>query len=209
MIAIIDYDAGNLRSVTRTFERAGAQVVVTDDAALIEKADGVVLPGVGAFGDCMASLKRKGMDRVAKASIEKGKPFLGICLGFQMLFESSQEHGPDENDVEGLCVFQGKIKRFPPAPGIKVPHMGWNRLEFQGQSPLFANLPPEPYVYFVHSYYLEAKDPGLVSARCRHGIAFDAAISRENVHGVQFHPEKSGDTGYHIIKNFIKAVYES
>lgn len=209
MITIIDYEAGNLRSVAKAFEKAGASTLVTSDENTILKSDAVVLPGVGAFSDCMGSLVKKGMDRVVKACIEMGKPFLGICLGYQMLFEESEEHPEGSPDIKGLGVFKGKVKRFPGNMGLKVPHMGWNNLEFPISCKLFDGMDKNSYVYFVHSYFVDSLDKSIVSARADYGISFDAAIARDNVFAVQFHPEKSGDTGLHIIRNFLKVVYNS
>lgn len=207
MITIIDYDAGNLRSVANAFFKAGAECIVTDDEETILSSSAVVLPGVGAFSDCMESLKQKGMDKVVLKCIDKDKPFLGICLGFQLLFEESEEHEDNLPDVKGLGIFKGKVRKFPSGMGLKIPHMGWNSLIYQNPCPLFDNI--EAYLYFVHSYYVEASDKSIVSARCEYGLEFDAAISKGNIYAVQFHPEKSGKVGAAIIKNFLKAVYES
>ncbi|MCX7772152.1 MAG: imidazole glycerol phosphate synthase subunit HisH [Clostridia bacterium] len=206
MITIIDYDAGNLRSVAKALEKAGADTLVTSDEETILKSDAVVLPGVGAFADCMASLVGKGMDRVVKACVQMGKPFLGICLGYQMLFESSEEHPEGQPDVPGLGIFKGRVKRFPDNLGLKVPHMGWNSLKFSKVTPFFEGLPQNPYVYFVHSYYVEAADRSIVAAQADYGFPFDAAIARPNLVAMQFHPEKSGDIGHKLIENFLKAV---
>lgn len=226
MITVIDYDAGNLRSVVKAIEKAGAECTATDDEKTILGSDAVVLPGVGAFSDCMKSLTEKGMDRVVKRCIEMGKPFLGICLGFQLLFSESEEHEEGLPDVKGLNIFKGKVRKFPSGKGLKIPHMGWNSLKFSKPCPLLENLPrniiedmacqdknslqqAEAYLYFVHSYYVEAEDRDIVSARCEYGIEFDAAISKDNVFAVQFHPEKSGKAGAAIVKNFLKVVYGS
>jgi glutamine amidotransferase len=209
MIAIIDYDAGNLRSVQKAYEHMGVDCKTTSCHEEILKADAVILPGVGAFSDCMQNLTRKGMDGVVKACIEMGKPFLGICLGYQMLFEYSEEHPEGEPDVKGLGIFKGCVRRFPGDMGLKVPHMGWNNLKLEKDCPLFADLPEDPFVYFVHSYYVEAADRSIVSARVEYGRTVDAAISSGNVFAMQFHPEKSGEAGLKIIQNFVKAVYHS
>ncbi len=216
MITIIDYEAGNLRSVAKALERAGATPLITGDEKTILESDAVVLPGVGAFADCMQSLVAKGMDRVVKTCIQMGKPFLGICLGYQMLFESSEEHPEGEPDVLGLGIFRGKVKKFPTDLGLKVPHMGWNNLSFPRPSPFFegiaskesgqADQSPEAYVYFVHSYYVEVADKNLVAAKAHYGFPFDAAIATDKLFSMQFHPEKSGDVGLTLIRNFLKAV---
>jgi len=224
MITVIDYDAGNLRSVVKAFEKAGAICMATDDEKTILESDAVVLPGVGAFSDCMESLVEKGMDRVVRKCIELGKPFLGICLGFQLLFSESEEHEEGLPDVKGLGIFKGRVRRFPDGAGLKIPHMGWNSLKLLKPCPLLENLPTniitdtagsrgeitqqdEAYLYFVHSYYVESEDRDIVSARCEYGLTFDAAISKDKVFAVQFHPEKSGLAGAAIIKNFLKVVY--
>jgi glutamine amidotransferase len=207
MITIIDYEAGNLRSVAKAFEEAGVVPKVSGEAETILESDAVVLPGVGAFADCMKSLTDKGLDRVVKASIEAGKPFLGICLGYQMLFETSEEHSGDLPDVPGLGIFKGRVKKFPSGMGLKIPHMGWNSLSFLKPCALFDGLTKSPYVYFVHSYYVDAMDKSLVAAESDYGFSFDAAIAQDNIFAVQFHPEKSGDAGLTIIKNFLKVVF--
>ncbi|NLU51511.1 MAG: imidazole glycerol phosphate synthase subunit HisH [Clostridiaceae bacterium] len=206
MIAIIDYGSGNLRSVARAIEKAGLTPVITSDREDILNSHGVVLPGVGAFGDCMESLKSKGLDELVVKSIEMGKPFLGICLGYQILFEESEEHKDGEPDIKGLAVFKGKVKRFPSDLGLKIPHIGWNSLAFPKPSHFFEELTKEPYFYFVHSYYVDAEDKSLVAAQANYGITFDAAIAKDNILAVQFHPEKSGDLGLTVIRNFLKVV---
>lgn len=225
MIAIINYDAGNLKNVANAFKMLGADPLITSDEATILKSEAVVLPGVGAFDSCMNSLVEKGMDRVVKTCINMGKPFLGICLGFQLLFEYSEEHPAGLLDTKGLGILKGRVKKFPADIGIKIPHMGWNNLSFPKPCPLFENLPArlftdsqdnsastnckqneEAYLYFVHSYYVEASNRSIVSATSRYGISFDAAISSDNVYATQFHPEKSGKVGLAIINNFLKVV---
>lgn len=207
MIAIIDYNAGNLKSVRRAFEHTGAVCKATSEESEILSADAVVLPGVGAFRDCMDNLTLRGLDKTVKKCIDKGMPFLGICLGFQMLFECSEENQVGESQVKGLGIFKGSVRQFPPDMGLKVPHMGWNSLDIMKDSPLFEGLPEKSFVYFVHSYYVESADRSLVSACSEYGIRFDAAMSCGKVHAVQFHPEKSGDLGLGMIHNFVKAVY--
>ena len=196
MIAIIDYDAGNLRNVEKAFHFLGHEAVVTDDPNLIEAADQVVLPGVGAFGDCMESLRAKGLELTIKRVIESGTPFLGICLGMQLLFEESEE----SPGVSGLGILKGRIRRIPDC-GLKIPHMGWNDIDCHGR--LFQGL-EKPYVYFVHSYCLDAEDKSIVCARTDYGIQIEAAVERGNVFAAQFHPEKSGEAGLKMLTNFAR-----
>lgn len=194
MIAIIDYDAGNLRNVEKAFHFLGQDAVVTDDPGLIEAADRVVLPGVGAFGDCMGSLRAKGLEATINKVIENGTPFLGICLGMQLLFEESEE----SPGVAGLGILKGRIRRIPDC-GLKIPHMGWNDIDCRGR--LFDGL-EKPYVYFVHSYCLDAEDKSIVSARTDYGISIEAAAEHGNIFAAQFHPEKSGEAGLKMLTNF-------
>ena len=198
MIAIIDYDAGNLRSVEKALEALGQQVIVTKDAETIRQAEKVILPGVGAFGDAMANLQRLGLVEVIRETAASGKPFLGICLGLQLLFEDSDE----TPGVLGLGILRGHIKRIPEQPGLKVPHMGWNNLELHHDGALFRGLPEHPYVYFVHSYYLEAEDPDIVTATAEYGVTIHASVQSGNLFACQFHPEKSSQIGLAILKNF-------
>ena len=198
MIAIIDYDAGNLRSVEKALEALGQQVIVTKDAEMIRQAEKVILPGVGAFGDAMANLQRLGLVEVIRETAASGKPFLGICLGLQLLFEDSDE----TPGVPGLGILRGHIKRIPEQPGLKVPHMGWNNLELHHDGALFRGLPEHPYVYFVHSYYLEAEDPDIVTATAEYGVTIHASVQSGNLFACQFHPEKSSQIGLAILKNF-------
>lgn len=200
MIAIIDYDAGNLKSVEKALVKAGADPVVTRDAGVIERADKVILPGVGAFGEAMEKLKKfRLIDPVYKA-IGQEKPFLGICLGLQLLFEYSEE----KEGCEGLSILKGGIRRIPEVPGLKVPHIGWNSLRVKEGATLFHGLPAEPYVYFVHSYYLQAKDEEIVAATTEYGVTVHASVEKGNVFACQFHPEKSSDAGLAILKNFVE-----
>lgn len=194
MIAIIDYDAGNLRNVEKAFRFLGHEAAVTDDPGLIGAADRVVLPGVGAFGDCMASLRAKGLVPAIEKAVESGVPFLGICLGMQLLFEESEE----SPGVAGLGILKGKIRRIPDR-GLKIPHMGWNDIDCRGR--LFDGL-DRPYVYFVHSYCLDAEDKSIVSARAEYGVSIEAAVESGNVFAAQFHPEKSGTAGLKMLTNF-------
>jgi glutamine amidotransferase len=197
MIAIIDYGMGNLYSVEKAFTKLGAEVVVTSEPEIIVGADKVVLPGVGAFGDCMENLKAHHMIEAIHEVVAKGTPFLSICLGLQVLFEGSEE----DPEVKGLGIFPGMVRKII-APMLKIPHMGWNSLTFSSESPLFANIPPESYVYFVHSYHAVPEDSSLITAVTDYGGSVTAAIGRENIQAVQFHPEKSGSIGLAMLANF-------
>ena len=198
MIGIIDYDAGNLKSVEKALHYLGKEVVVTRDPEQLRQADKVILPGVGAFGDAMAKLKEYHLDTLIREIADSGKPFLGICLGLQLLFEESEE----SPGVEGLGILKGKIKRIPDEDGLKVPHIGWNSLHLEHDGRLFRNIPENSYVYFVHSYYLEAQDPEIVKASAEYGVHIHASVEKGNVFACQFHPEKSSETGLQILKNF-------
>ena len=198
MIGIIDYDAGNLKSVEKALPYLGKEVVVTRDPEQLRQADKVILPGVGAFGDAMAKLKEYHLDTLIREIADSGKPFLGICLGLQLLFEESEE----SPGVEGLGILKGKIKRIPDEDGLKVPHIGWNSLYLEHNGRLFQNIPENSYVYFVHSYYLEAQDPEIVKASTEYGVHIHASVEKGNVFACQFHPEKSSETGLQILKNF-------
>ena len=195
MIAIIDYGMGNLRSVQKAFEFLGMQAVITEEASVIEKVDKVVLPGVGAFADAMATIKQKNIDKALYRVVEQKKPLLGICLGMQMFFEKSYEYG----EHEGLSLLKGEIRRLPDT--VKIPHMGCNCLSIHMRSPLFEGLEEEPYVYFVHSYYLQTEAP-IVSATTYYGKQIQVAAQKDNIFALQFHPEKSGDVGLKILENF-------
>ena len=200
MIAIIDYDAGNIRSVEKALVYLGQDVVVTRDAQRILSADKVILPGVGSFGDAMGKLRQYGLEEVIRKVVEKNTPFLGICLGLQLLFERSNE----TPGVEGLGILKGEILRIPETSGLKIPHMGWNSLEFPREGRLFRNLPADPYVYFVHSYYLKAEEEEIVTATTEYGTHIHASVEQDNVFACQFHPEKSSDMGLQILKNFVE-----
>ena len=200
MIAIIDYDAGNIRSVEKALKFLGQDVKITRDPEEILSAEKVILPGVGAFGDAMEKLKEYGLDQVIRKTAGKGTPFLGICLGLQLLFERSDE----APGVEGLGILKGEILRLPEKEGYKIPHMGWNSLELIHNGRLFRDLPEDPYVYFVHSYYLKAADETIVKARTEYTTAIDASVEQGNVFACQFHPEKSSETGLKILKNFVE-----
>lgn len=199
MIAVIDYGVGNLKSVEKAFQFIGYDARTTSDKELILNADSVVLPGVGAFADAMDSLSKSGMIEVIQKVIDSGKPFLGICLGMQLLFEYSEEGGQNK---KGLGILKGAIKQLPFGMNLKVPHMGWNSLELKNKSLLFDGLPQKAYVYFVHSYYLDTDDEDIVIAKTNYGINFSVAVQKQNVFATQFHPEKSGEVGLKILKNF-------
>lgn len=198
MIAIIDYDAGNIKSVEKALKLLGQDVVITRNPEEILNADKVILPGVGAFGDAMGKLHEYGLVEVIKEVVERKIPFLGICLGLQLMFESSDE----TPGVEGLGLLKGKILRIPESGDLKIPHMGWNSLHFQNEGRLFANLPQNSYVYFVHSYYLQAEDESIVKATTDYSTCIHASVEKDNVFACQFHPEKSSDVGLTILKNF-------
>lgn len=195
MIAIIDYGAGNLKNVAKAFDFLGIENIVTSSKEEIKKADKIVLPGVGAFGEGMANLTALGLDEVLRKEALSGKPLLGICLGMQMLFEESEE----SPNVKGLGILKGKIHRLPKVGDLKIPHMGWNDLNCKGK--LFEGL-CNPYVYFVHSYYLDAEDKEVVSATTNYGITIEVAVESGNVFGFQFHPEKSSESGLKMLSNF-------
>ena len=199
MIAIVDYDAGNLASVVRALEHLGAECRITREKDEILQAERLILPGVGAFGDAMEKLAGFDLIDTIKEFVASGKPFLGICLGQQLMFESSEE----TPGVEGLGLLPGKILRIPAETGLKIPHMGWNSLEIRPESRLFAGLPQDSYVYFVHSYYLQAENLTDVAATAEYGVNIHAAVERGNIFACQFHPEKSGEVGLQILKNFI------
>lgn len=198
MIAVIDYDAGNIRSVEHALGSLGLPAVVTRDPAVIRKADKVILPGVGAFGDAMDKLNAYGLTDVIREAVAAGKPFLGICLGLQLMFDESEE----TPGVAGLSLLHGKIVRIPEGDGRKIPHIGWNDLSFPKKSRLFEGIPEGSYVYFVHSYYLQADDERTVAATTEYGAHIHAAVEYGNLFGCQFHPEKSGDVGLRILRNF-------
>jgi len=206
VIAIIDYDMGNLRSVAKAFEKVGAEATVTRDPKIILDASRVVLPGVGAFRDCMKNLNDYGLVEPILKAISSGKPFLGICLGLQLLFETGEEFGVHK----GLGVIKGRVVRFPTGmksngEELKVPHMGWNQAKLQKESRLLKGLPDNTYFYFVHSYYAAPTDDAVVLTKTGYGVEFTSAIEKENVAACQFHPEKSQSAGLKILENFSKA----
>ncbi|MEW6446819.1 MAG: imidazole glycerol phosphate synthase subunit HisH [Bacillota bacterium] len=202
MIAVVDYGMGNLRSVEKGFVKAGFEARVVSEPEAVAKAAGVVLPGVGAFGDAMTNLRSSGLLEAVVQTLEKGKPFLGICLGLQLLFEASEEWG----ETPGLGFFRGRVRRLPEC--VKVPHMGWNELIFTRPTALFAGIPNRTRFYFVHSYYVDPQDRQVVIGETEYGIRFPVAAGREKVFGIQFHPEKSSTWGLKILANFGKLVTE-
>ncbi len=195
MIAVIDYGAGNLHSVKNALDFLGAECVVTDDREAILAADKVILPGVGSFGDAMSALEKSGLVETVRQAADGTRPFLGICLGLQLLFESSEE----SPDVKGLGVFRGTVKRIPDT-GLKIPHMGWNNIECAAHSRILPQ--DKPFVYFVHSYYIEPSDMSEVSAYTEYGVRLPVAVERGTVFATQFHPEKSGAAGMEILRRF-------
>jgi glutamine amidotransferase len=203
VIAVIDYDMGNLHSVCKGLEKAGATPQITDSPEVIQAADAVVLPGVGSFDPAMEHLKSRDLVEPIREVIASGVPFLGICLGLQILFE-----GSEEGNETGLSIFPGMVRRFTSEPGLTIPHMGWNQLDYtQPHLPLWQRLEPHPWVYFVHSYYVDPVDPQLTAATITHGSqTVTAAIAHNNVMAVQFHPEKSSTTGLKILENFVELV---
>lgn len=202
MIAVLDYGAGNLQSVVKAFRFIGCEPVVTSDPGKLAEASAAVLPGVGAFGDAMARLNGSGLKKPMLDFIGSGKPFLGICLGLQMLFEESEE----APGVPGLGVLKGRVYRIPEAQGLKIPHIGWNSLDLGDRGGLFAGLEEHPYVYFVHSYYLKASDRSVVTATAQYGVTIDASVQRGNLFATQFHPEKSGRSGLQMLRNFAAKI---
>ena len=200
MIAIIDYGAGNLHSVQNALKYLGVENFISDDSEKILSAEKVILPGVGAFGDAMAELNEKKLSDTVKMAVKMGKPILGICLGMQLFFDESEE----SPGVSGLGILKGKFKKIPKASDIKIPHMGWNSLQMPKPSRIFKDIGDEPYVYFVHSYYLEPENEEDVSAYTTYGKRIAVAAEKENIFLTQFHPEKSGDIGLKILKNFIE-----
>ena len=200
MVAIIDYDAGNIKSVEKAMQLLGQEVKITRDRDEIMAADHVILPGVGAFGDAMEKLHQYGLVEVIHEVTKKGTPFLGICLGLQLLFERSDE----APGVEGLGVLKGDILKLPDKEGYKIPHMGWNSLDFPREGRLFKGLGEHPYVYFVHSYYLKAAEEEIVTATADYTTKIHASVEKDNVFACQFHPEKSSDVGLQILKNFVE-----
>lgn len=205
MTAIIDYDAGNIRSVEKALLALGEEAIVTRDKDIILKADRVILPGVGAFGDAMEKIRGYGLEEVIKEVVNKGTPFLGICLGLQLMFERSDE----SKGVKGLGILKGEILRIPDEPGLKIPHIGWNSLTYPNKGRLYQGIPENSYVYFVHSYYLKAEEEDIVVAASEYGKTWiHASVEKDNVFACQFHPEKSSEVGLTILKNFISIKKE-
>ncbi len=214
MIAIMDYEIGNVRSVQKALERAavevarqgrtpGQEVVLTADPAIIAAADGLVLPGVGAFGQCITNFRRAGFEPLVREAIAQGRPLLGICVGMQMLFDVSEEMG----EWPGLGILPGRVRRFDPGPqGLRIPQIGWNQLHHDGSNPLLRGIPDGAYAYFVHSYYCDAADPNDVIATTDYGIEYPSVVGRGHVWGIQCHPEKSHNVGLAILRNFVRVV---
>ena len=202
MIAVIDYGAGNLQSVCKALQYIGCESCVVDSRDALFRADGAILPGVGSFADAMDCLEQSGMKEAILAYLQLGRPFLGICLGLQLLFEGSEE----SPGVKGLGVFKGSIARIPSGKGLKIPHIGWNSLHFCRQSPLFQGIDEQAYVYFVHSYYLKAQDRQIVTSQTEYGVTIDASVAQGNLYATQFHPEKSGAVGLQMLRNFAAQV---
>ncbi len=200
MIAVLDYDAGNTGSVVKAIQALGQDAVLTRDIEKIKSAEKVILPGVGVFGDAMEKLKKYELVDVVHETINSGKPFMAICVGLQLLFDSSEE----SPGVKGLSVFPGQIKRIPATDGLKVPQIGWNSLHLERDSRLFKGIKEGAFVYFVHSYYLAAQDESIVTATTEYGTHIHAAVEKDNVFATQFHPEKSSEVGLTILKNFLE-----
>ncbi len=198
MIAIIDYGAGNIQSVYKALKYIGCECIVTRDKDKILEADGAILPGVGSFGDSMNTMESYGIKDVVKEFVNTGKPFLGICLGLQLLFPESEE----SPNVKGLDIFKGSVTKIPNGHGLKIPHMGWNSINILKDEGIFRGIENNSYVYFVHSYYLKAESRDIVAAQTEYGVTIDAAVSYKNIHATQFHPEKSGEVGLKILRNF-------
>lgn len=205
MIAVIDYGAGNLQSVVKALNYIDTDTIVTNKKEEILQADGAILPGVGSFGDAMDCMNTSGATEAVLRFVESGKPFLGICLGLQLLFSRSEE----SPDADGLGLLAGSITRIPNDNGLlKIPHMGWNSLNIKKHDSLFRGIEGSPYVYFVHSYYLHAENPDIVSAQTEYGVTIDASVRYKNIFATQFHPEKSGKVGLQMLKNFVEITKE-
>ncbi len=203
MIAVVDYDAGNVKSVEKAIEKLGAKHILTSDPDMIHNADAVILPGVGNFGDCVSKLKERRLDSALKKYAASGKPFLGICVGLQLLFDESEE----SPGVKGLSILPGKIKKFPASSELKVPQIGWNDI-VESKGRLLEGIDKGTYFYFVHSFYLECEDPSIVTSRTEYGVTYDSSVEKGNVFATQFHPEKSSDAGLKVLANFLKIAGE-
>ncbi|HXJ32529.1 MAG TPA: imidazole glycerol phosphate synthase subunit HisH [Candidatus Eisenbacteria bacterium] len=204
-LAIVDYGVGNLRSAQKAFEHLGQPAVVTSDAAVIATAPAVVLPGQGAFGTCMENLAHAGLAEAVVAAARSGRPFLGICVGMQILFEESEE----SPGVAGLGIFRGRVVRFPQRADLKVPHMGWNQLRIRRRVPALSGVADGDYVYFVHSYHPEPLDPDIVATTTDYGVEFVSSVGRDNVYAGVFHPEKSQQVGLKLLAGFVKTIREA
>ena len=200
MVAVIDYDAGNIKSVEKAMSALGEDVAVTRKREEILSASHVILPGVGAFGDAMGKIRQYHLEEIIREVTDRGTPFLGICLGLQLLFESSEEC----QGVRGMGILPGRIVRLPEDQGLKIPHIGWNSLDYPNRGRLFEGIPRQSYVYFVHSYYLQAENPETVTATTEYAAHIHASVEKDNVFACQFHPEKSSDVGMKILKNFLE-----
>ena len=204
MIAIIDYGAGNIQSVYKALKYVGCDCIVTNDKDEIMKADGAILPGVGSFGNSMDNMNENGITETVREFIKTKKPFLGICLGLQLLFPESEE----SPGVKGIDIFKGTVTKIPDGEGLKIPHLGWNSIKLLKKDGIFKGIKDNSYVYFVHSYYLNAENKDIVAAQTEYGVTIDAAISYENVTATQFHPEKSGEVGLQMLRNFAEMCKE-
>ena len=204
MIAIIDYGAGNIQSVYKALKYVGCDCIVTNDKNEIMKAEGAILPGVGSFGNSMDNMNKNGITETVREFIKTKKPFLGICLGLQLLFPESEE----SPGVKGIDIFKGTVTKIPDGEGLKIPHMGWNSIKLLKKDGIFKGIKDNSYVYFVHSYYLNAENKDLVAAQTEYGVTIDAAVSYENVTATQFHPEKSGEVGLQMLRNFAEMCKE-
>ena len=204
MIAIIDYGAGNIQSVYKALKYVGCDCIVTNDKDEIMKADGAILPGVGSFGNSMDNMNKNGITETVREFIKTKKPFLGICLGLQLLFPESEESA----GVKGIDIFKGTVTKIPDGEGLKIPHMGWNSIKLLKKDGIFKGIKDNSYVYFVHSYYLNAENKDIVAAQTEYGVTIDAAVSYENVTATQFHPEKSGEVGLQMLRNFAEMCKE-
>ena len=200
MIAIIDYGAGNLQSVKKALDYLGCESIITADKEVIESASHIILPGVGSFGDAMDSIRSRGLEEIIKNAASGEKKFLGICLGLQLLFEGSEE----SPGVKGLGIFKGSIVKIPENLGLKVPHMGWNSVDIKQKSGIFKDIKDESYFYFVHSYYLRDAESDIVAGTAEYGVSIECAVQKGNVCATQFHPEKSGEIGLKLLKNFVE-----